>query len=133
MGSFPTVIQTKIIDMIKSHKEYAETYAKNMVDEFVNHPEYRGTNFTFGKLPDMVMRFARTQSCLGFVKIQEHESNQIGIYAKAIAEQMLKEKQLICLRNVTMNIEFLEPVRMKRFICLLDTWGGSQKDIMVGG
>lgn len=81
--------------MKKSHRKYAETYAKNMIDEFVNHPEYRGPTFTFGKLPDMVMRHAKTSSCLSFVNIKKHEENQIGIYAKAIAEQMLKEKQLI--------------------------------------
>lgn len=81
--------------MNKSHRRYAETYAKNMVDEFVNHPEYRGQMFSFDKLPDMVMRMARTQACLSFFIRNEYETNQIGTYAKKIAEQILKEKELM--------------------------------------
>lgn len=81
--------------MTKSHRKYAETYAKNMVDEFVNHPEYHGPKFTFDKLPDMVMRFARTHSCLSFAKIKQHDATEIGELAREMAETILKEKRLV--------------------------------------
>lgn len=81
--------------MTKSHKLYAEGCAKTMVNDFIEHPEWRGPSFTFEKLPDMVMRLTRTQSRLSFAKIKEHDATKIGELAREMTEKMLKEKGLL--------------------------------------
>lgn len=80
--------------MTKLHRLYAEECAETMANDFIEHPEWRGPSFTFEKLPDMIMRFTRTQSRLSFVNIKEHEANEIGELAREITNKMLKERGL---------------------------------------
>lgn len=77
--------------MRKSHIKFAEECAKMIVDDFINHPEWRGINFTFEGLPDMVKG-------LVLVQIYTKDKNkklEIAAHAEKIAKQILKEKQLI--------------------------------------
>lgn len=78
-----------------SHVRYAENYAKNMVNDYKNNPEYHGPAFKFEKLPDMIMRLAKTSAFMNFPNIKSCDEVKIGTYAKEFATKLLKEKQLI--------------------------------------
>jgi hypothetical protein len=73
--------------MTKEHRRYAEQYAKSLTQEFINHPDWRGPNFTWQKFPDMVQRLARASATAS--------ADDIGELARRTTEQILKEKNLI--------------------------------------
>lgn len=81
--------------MKKSYIRYAEVYARNMVNDFVNHPEYRGPTFTFEQLPDMISGLARCSAFMSFPRVKSCDEEKIGEYAKHCAVKILKEKNLL--------------------------------------
>ena len=56
-------------ELKKKYIEYANGYAIEMFEDFKNHPEWRGSNFTWDIFPNMVGRFARANCRLSYPNI----------------------------------------------------------------
>lgn len=51
---------------IQKSKEIGETWAVSMFNDFVNHPEYRGVNFTWENFPTLASGLAECSCFMNF-------------------------------------------------------------------
>jgi hypothetical protein len=84
--------------MPKFVKEYAKAMATQMFEDFKNHPEWRGKNFSWENFPEMTSRLAEVNiymSRANFMDITEKRQKMIQKWVKQethrVATELVKD------------------------------------------
>ncbi len=72
-----------------THKKYAESFTKELFNDFNNNPSFCGPNFEWIEFPRLAERLAKVNCKLSFTLISDKDAEFIGNYAKKHAIELI--------------------------------------------